>query len=572
MAEQNQAVAQSAVPGNAAVAVPVAPEFGPRSFRGLNKLSLFRQLGLLVGLAGSVALGVAMVLWSQEPSYRLLFGGLGDRDLSEIASVLDQSGIPYRLDQNSQAVMVPDSSVHAARLKLAAQGLPQSTRDGFELMEKNSGFGTSQFMETARYHRALESELARTISSIRGVDKARVHLAIPRQSVFIGSGQQPSASVMLSLFSGRRLNEGQVAAIVNLVASSVPSLPPERVAVVDQAGHLLTGRERSDLALAQEQLVHGQRLEDLYRQRISDILIPVLGDGRFRAQVAVSLDHTVIEETREDYQADPAAIRSERLYEQRRGAAADVQGVPGALSNQPPGAGQAPEVAGAGANGTNGGAAAAARNENTNRESTRNFELDRTISYSRTGPGRLKRLSVAVVVDDAVEKDKDGKLVRKPRTEQEIARFVSLVREAVGFSEARGDTVQVVNSSFYETPAAAAEPLPDEPIWKQPWVWDIGKQALGVLGVLLLIFAVLRPAMRNLATRAPQPAAAPAQGMMLAGPGQAALPASDGALGQMLSMTSENDYDTELQAAKQLVAEDPKRVAQVVKTWLHTDG
>jgi flagellar M-ring protein FliF len=542
--------------------------------RGLAQLPWLRQLAVLVGLAASVALGAAAVLWMQTPGYRLLYTGLAEKDQARIVDELQKVGIPYQLDTASGTIYVPEARVHDARLKLAAQGLPRSST-GFEMFgEGGSAFGTSQLIENARYQHALEGELARSIETIQSVERARVHLALPRQSGFLRDRQQPSASVVVNLYPGRHLDPGQVMAIVNLVASSIPNLSAERVTVVDQSGRLLNAPEKShDLAISATQFEYTRRLEEAYVKRIEDILAPIIGPNGVRSQVALDLDFTVTEQTQERYDPQGTVVRSEQVAEERSsGPGAGAIGVPGALSNQPPGAGSAPETTpkaaapaarpGAAATGA-AQAAAAAEAENLSRRATRNYELDRTISHTRIAPGRIRRLTVAVVVDDKPVVNEDGEIERKPLSEAELARITALVKEAVGFNAERGDSVQVTNIAFTRPPEP--EP-PPEPSWFQRMAWlSVGKQLLGGLAVLALIFGVLRPLMKALAARAaPAPAEVAVPGLP-APPGSAAVALPAGAARGL-------DYEQQVAAARQLAAQDPKRVARVVKNWVAGDA
>ena len=295
-----------------------------------------RQLLVLIGLAASISMGVTAAFWMQDPGYTVLFSNISDKESSEVINVLSSASIPYQLDDNTGAVKVPAEQVHQARLKLAEQGLPKSSGFGLEIMEGGNGFSTSQFMEGARYHHALETELARTIGSLQPVQSARVHLAVPKSTVFLGKKQQPSASVLLQLYAGRTLTESQVAAIVHLVGSSIPDLEPNQVTVVDQTGKLLNSPDdASELGLSARQLDYVRRVEDSYVARIENLLVPMLGAGRVRTTVTTELDFTQREETQELY--DPETIvRSEQVSEDRNNGAGLTGGIPGALSNQPP--------------------------------------------------------------------------------------------------------------------------------------------------------------------------------------------------------------------------------------------
>src|SRR5882757_757239 len=294
---------------------------------------------LLIGIAAAVAAGVTVVLWTRGPSYSLLFANIAAEDQSQIAQALDASQIPYRIQPGSNNIEVPAERVSEARMKLAGQGLPESG-GGFALMDKDPGFGVSQFMENARYQHALEAELARTIAALRPVEGARVHLAVPRQSAFVRDRKGSSASVFLQLKQGRRLEQEQIQAIVNLVASSIPDLEANQVTVVDQQGRLLSSPEGHDqFALREQQYDMIHRLEDDYAQRIEALLAPLVGPGRVRAQVVAQMDMAVTEEAHEQYKPDSQIVRSEQTSESMTKDASGSQGVPGALTNQPPAAG-----------------------------------------------------------------------------------------------------------------------------------------------------------------------------------------------------------------------------------------
>ncbi len=553
------------------------------SMRGFGNLPILRQLGLMIGLAASVALGVAVVLWSQTPNYRVLYSGLASQDAAQIADALQKDGIEYKVDEATGAVMVGADQVHIARLKLASQGLPKGTTQGFELLNEQPTFGSSQFMETARHQHALEGELSRTISTLGNVQNARVHLAIPKQSVFVRNRELPSASILVNLFPGRELSEGQVSSVVHLVASSVPNMNAERVTVIDQKGRLLTIPESSrGMQLTSNQFEYRRRLEDYYIKRIEDIISPIAGAGGVRAQVVAELDFSVTEETKETYNPAQSAVRSEQTVDEQSGLSGNIpSGVPGALTNQPPVGGTVTPPVSAVANAasqkntTNSGAAVAANNNgaplNSTKRATRNYEVDRTISHTQMPTGSVRRLSVAVVIDDKQTVGPKGEAVRTPLKPEEVARLTTLVKETVGFNEARGDSLNVINASF--TVPLAEAPIPDQPIIERPWVKDLAKQGLGAIAVILLIFAVLRPVLRSLAEKGKSIPAAPVQQMG----GNPELPNmmsnQVGLPGEAAARNSHSEsYESQLASARALVGQDPKRVAQVVKGWVATDA
>ncbi len=541
---------------------------------GLGNLNLLRQLGLLLGLAASVAIGFAVVLWAQGDDYRPLYASLDRLDSSEVLQILDSQRIRYRIDTHSGALMVPSDQIHEARLKLAEAGVHGERTVGFELLDRDQPLGTSQFMEDARYRRSLEGELARTIASIHSVRSARVHLAMPRQSVFLRDARKPSASVFLELFAGRRIEPEQVRAITNLVATSIPELTAENVTVVDQRGNLLSRLAQEDpgLAAANREIEYTQRLEERLARRVHGILEPVLGPGRFRAEVAADVDFTAVEQADEFYNADLPAVRSESRVEESRTGDAPVAGIPGALTNQPPGAGAAPEQAMAGP-----GVIPAQPPERSRSQSVRNYELDRTVSYTRHQVGRLRRLSVAVVVDDPALGNGAVNGEAAAWGDAELERIAILVRNAVGFDAARGDVVNVIHSPFALS-GELVEGIEGPPWWQEPWLAGVGRQLLAALFILVLVFGVLRPVMKNLTQSARDGGGD--MGMPLGGGGEAMATATGGGgrLGEdnvtlsggdsMLLPGPSDGYEQQINAIKGLIADDPGRVAQVVKKWV----
>ena len=545
-----------------------------------------RPLLLLLGIAGAVAAGVAVMLWWQGPNWSVLYGNLEGNDASQVVQALQTAGIKYKLNDATGAIMVSAAQVREARLKLAAQGLPESSSGGLDLLNKDSGIGVSQFMETARYQYALETELARTIATLKSVVGARVHLAITQQSAFIRERRPASASVLLQLRPGGRLEAEQVQAIVHLVASSIPDLNAEQVTVVDQQGRLLTANGSSQATIQSERFAAAQHIEENYAQHVEELLAPLFGAGRVRAQVTVDLDAMENEESHEQYKPDSAVVRSEQTAEQTAPAgAAGSGGVPGALTNQPPAggtvaaanpqsgnanapagtttpaaaAGAAPAAAAAPA--TAAGAAALAA-ESVSKQATRNFEIDRTLSYKREPGGRIKRLTVAVLVDNPTKTAADGKTSTAPLSAAQVEDITKLVKNAVGFDESRGDSVSVVNEAFHTEQADMSTEV--VPIWQRPMVQDIARLALGALVLLAIALGILRPMIRSLTTPTYVPAlagaasAAPQSG----GDAQAGGGNAEGGAAAPLA------YEQQIVQAKTLVAQDPKRVAQVVKTWV----
>ena len=518
----------------------------------VSRQPIMKQVGFLLAIAASIALGGYVLMWSQTPNYQVLFSGMQAKESSEVVAVLQQSNIDYRLDPSSGAVLVPSSKLQGLRLKLAAEGLPRSTSPGMDMLNEDQGFGTSQFVERARYQRAMEEELSRSISELYNVRSARVHLAVPKQSVFVRERKPPSASVVVNLYAGRNLERGQVAAITHMVASSVPNMSNENITVVDQKGNLLTQPERDKgLALSDSQMQYTQKLEKRYIQRIEDILSPIVGLDGVRAQIVAEVDFTVTEQTHESYNPDIAAVRSEQVQEESRVGAGGPIGVPGALTNQPPATGVAPEVAIA-----QEGEVISTSPGSSSKHSTRNFELDRTISHTRLAPGSIRKLSVAVLVDERRSTDARGNVESRPLTEQEMTRINALIMDAIGFDKARGDSLNVVNAAFVAPPIAEA--LPELPLWEQPWLWDVVKQVMGGLLVLFLVFGVIRPAFKDLNTVPKTTNNAPTAEQLLAMQNADEI--------QRITTGSEGLED-QLETVRNLVKTDPALVAQVVKNW-----
>ena len=576
---------------------PKKPLFGLSFLENLSEMSMLRQVGLLVGLAASVAIGFAVVLWSQQPDYRPLLGSLAGMDANQVMETLAAADISYTVEPNSGALLVKADDLARARLRLASAGVaPTDSNIGFEILDKEQGLGTSQFMEATRYRRGLEGELGRTVASLNNVKSARVHLAIPKSSVFVRDERKPSASVLVELYPGRSLEPSQVMAIINLVATSVPELQKSQITVVDQKGNLLSDQqELTELSMAGKQFDYSRRMESLYTQRVHNILQPVLGSGRYKAEVSADVDFSAVESTSETFNPDQPALRSEQSVNEQRQSSLGPQGVPGALSNQPPGPATAPENALAGqaaagavapgqplldANGqqimdpVTGQPMLAPFPADRREQSTRNYELDRSISYTRQQQGRLRRLSVAVVLDDQVVIGADGQATRVPRSAEELARFTRLVQDAVGFDASRGDSVSVINAPF--APDSFDEAFEEPPFYSQPWFWDIVKQVLGVLFILVLVFGVLRPILNNLTNPGKGKELQPADGE----PELGGLDDEDGLSNDRVSLSGPQSimlpsptegYEAQLNAIKNLVAEDPGRVAQVVKEWINAD-
>ncbi len=525
-----------------------------------NALPLQQKLLLAAVGAALLALFAGLWMWGQTPDYRVLYGNLTDRDGGAIIESLQQMNIPYKFADGGGALMVPSNQVYEARLKLASQGLPKGGSVGFELME-NQRFGITQFAEQVNYQRALEGELARSVQSIGAVAGARVHLAIPKPSVFIKEQQKPSASVVLSLQGGRLLDASQVSAIVHLISSSVPDLSAKNVTVVDQNGTLLSASHDGtpEGGLDANQLKYIHEVEQSYVTRIEGLLTPLMGAGNVRAQVSADIDFSRTEQTSEVFKPNQppnqSSVRSQQSSEALSGNGNATGGVPGALTNQPPVPATAPIVSGPGAPGNS----PTANVTNTQKESTVNYEVDRTISHTVLPVGMIKRMSVAVLLNGSRKStDAKGKSVSSPLSDAEKEQISNLIRDAMGFDQNRGDSLNVQVAAFSEN----KEIVEETPLWKQPDVIELAKNLLKyalIVGILLfVIFRVIKPALTTLFS--PPAPAANSEGAL------AAAPAAEGSQGYTPAVAP---YEQNLQVARQIAQQEPKIVASVIKDWVN---
>ena len=507
--------------------------------------------------------------WLQTPDYRVLFTNLGDRDGGAVVAALTQMNVPYKYNDGGSAIMVPSPLIYDTRLKLASQGLPKGGTVGFELLDQQK-FGTTQLQEQVNFQRGLEGELAKSIQSVSSVQTARVHLAIPKPTIFLREHQKPTASVMVTLYPGKTLDPAQVQGIVHLVSSSVPELADQSVGIVDGSGNLLS-RTPEVNGLDPGKLAYVHELEQSYQRRVAAILEPIVGAGNVRAEITADIDFSQTERTAETFQPNgvpqQAAMRSQSTIESTNTSGTPpVGGVPGALANTP----------------ANGGASAPAaqtpnsvpQNSATKKDNTTNYELDRTVETKRLPTGTVKRLSAAIVVNNrtvAGVKPADGNAAGKaddkkdakadavkvatsvPLKQEEIAQITALAREAMGFDEKRGDSINVVNTSF--TQAEVLAPV-DVPMWKDPdnlsMAKEIGKNAAFVLLAAYLLFGVLRPAIRRMTT--PVVSETTSTTELLATADQPATPSLA--------------YPEHLQRARQLARDDPKALAGLVRNWV----
>nr|WP_305849232.1 flagellar basal-body MS-ring/collar protein FliF [Providencia sp. M-27] len=424
------------------------------------------KIPLMIAAAAAVSIIVALLLWLRSPDYRVLLSNLSAKDGGDIVGQLTQMNVPYQIADNGSAILVPADKVHELRLKLAQSGLPKGGNTGFELLDKEQ-FGISQFSEQINYQRALEGELSRTIESLSPVQSARVHLAIPKPTLFVREQKLPTASVTVGLLPGRMLDEGQISAIVHMVSSSVTGLTASNVIIVDQAGRLLTNNDNSQQSANSAQIKMTKEMESHLKQRIEDILSPLVGRANIHAQVTAQMDFSKVEQTSEEYKPnqtpDSAAIRSRQNSQSMQNNNGGTGGVPGALSNQPVSAPNAPiETNKDNKDGTQ---TANNRNSVSNSQSdeTTNYEVDRKISHTQRQIGVVDRLSVAVIVNYHSQDSENGPEM-KPLPPEMLQQIEALTREAMGFSTARGDSLNITNSLFTnETPIEEVPSLLESP-------------------------------------------------------------------------------------------------------------
>ncbi|AHF75751.1 Flagellar M-ring protein [Sodalis praecaptivus] len=552
----------------------------------LERLRVHPKLTAAVAVAAAIALVVALALWAKSPDYRVLYSNLSDRDGGDIVTQLTQMNIPYRFSEQGTALLIPADKVHETRLKLAGQGLPKGGAVGFELLDQEK-FGISQFSEQINYQRGLEGELARTMETLGPVVSARVHLALPKPSLFIREQKNPSASVTLTLQPGRVLDDGQVSAIVYMVASSVAGMPPANVTVLDQQGHLLTQADPNGRELNATQLKFSNELENNFQRRIENILAPVVGSGNVHAQVTAQIDFDSQEQTEERYgpngSGDSAAIRSRQASESEQLGGGAQGGVPGALSNQPAPANSAPidktpanrtpartaarpapnANANANANATSG--RAPTQSSNTRKDETVNYELDRTLRHVRRNVGQLQRLSVAVVVNyQGTSDDATG----KPLPPETLRQIEAITREAMGYSSERGDTLSVINTPFMQS----GDGEPALPFWQQPLLLNALLSAGRWLVVLLAAWWLWRKVVKPLVaskTAAPQAAATATTVQAAAAAEEDVVVKLSKEQQEAQQRAAQRDHtEARAERVRTLADSDPRIVALVVRQWI----
>ncbi len=554
-----------------AIANPQYPAV-PASFGArIAALPVKSRVGLGAGIVALIAVLAAILMWSSQGDYKVLYANLSDKDGGAIIAQLSQMNVPYRYTEGGGAILVPAAQVHDLRLKLASAGLPKGSVVGYELMD-GAKFGQTQFQERLTFQRGLEGELTRSITAMPAVQNARVHLALPNQNGFFREQQKPSASVMLSLYPGRTLERSQIAGIVHLVSSSVPEMNPKAVSVLDQTGALLSNTEDNGAGLDAQQLQYVNQIEASYTKRILDILEPVIGRDNLRAQVTADVDFSQVESTSEEFKPNQgtdasATVRSMQSTEQNGSNGANgATGIPGATSNQPPIAATAPLTGASQPLQTAGGAGGAT--SNSRKEAVTNYEVDKTVRVVRNATGSVRRLNAAVVVNHRTMTDAKGKTSTVPLTPEEVEKLNTLVRESIGFKQERGDSVKVINAPF----KVEVAPVDNTPLWKQPQTLDM-MRALAVpvslaLVAMVVIFGLIRPALKAAQTPpAPiEPVDARGNTLDAVVDDDEALPG--GVAHRQVKQIEGPRVSPHLDSARAFAKDNPAAVASIVRGWV----
>ena len=523
---------------------------------------------ILVGFV--MVIGIVLIIMMREPPMVVLFPKLAEEDKAQVMQLLTNQGIKAQLDNMTGQVTVQRPDFYRAKMALAAQGLPKTSATGYDLLTQMP-MGTSRSVEAVKLKQAQENELARSIMEIRDIEAARVHLAVPERSAFVRDQQPPSASVFVKLSAGRVLGPGQVQSILHLVSSSVPYMSASAVTLVDQYGNLLSNPQRdADMGLTAQQLEHKSRVEKILRDRIVNLMTPIVGIGNVTSEVNVEMDFTRLEQTREIYDPESRAIRSkqESVQDSSDGIA---RGVPGATSNQPP---TTPQLA---QNATPTPAQANEPPKNHSANSVQNFEVSREVRSSRAALGEVKRLSVAVLLRASTTPDpKTGKPVEKVMSEAETQRLTQLLQQAVGFDGERGDRVSLVSTNF-----ADEQPLALRSWYDAPWLEDAIRQGGILLVLVVVVLGALRPLLVRLMSAADYAAL---QSETVMGEGETIevqegesledikarlKPKKTAITAEMLDTA--NSYDDKVAVIRILVGDDSSRVTAVLKQMIQRD-
>lgn len=507
------------------------------AIKTIFNFDIVRRLFFLGGIAASVAVGVSLYQWIQDPLYRPLPYTLNDQNLSTIVDTLEKANIRYKINENTGSVSVPTEDLNAAKIKLSSAGIQKEEGFNYSFLNDQGKLGTSQFIESARYLRALETDLARTIRAIQGITNAKVHIAIPQNNIFADENAKTTASVIINVMPGYENDKEKIRAIIQLVAASVPELDPTNVAITDQYGHYLSSIISQDSILNQEQLTYQNNIQHYYENRIKMLITPMMGENKTSINVNANIDFTQKEEADEEYNPDAKTLRSEQSITESNSASGS-SGVPGALSNQPPAGGTTPNPS--------------ASSGQSRSESTKNYEVSKSTKYVRAAAPIIKNISVAIVVDDESKFDpKTKKTTPIPISKDKMDKITELVKSAIGYNKDRGDQVTVINSGFIPN---KIEELPPIPLWEQPWFWDWAKRIAGILAgfvFLAIIYKKISPEFRPNKNK------------------QAALAHADMPF-ESLPVTPEmiKLKNEQINILKELASKDPNKVASIIKKWV----
>jgi flagellar M-ring protein FliF len=505
-----------------------------------------KQLIFLLSLAGSVALGIVMYTSIREPVYRPLDYQVNAQNMSAMVDTLDKAGIKYKINDQDGLLYVDSKDTQMARMKLASAGIAKDDSFNFSFLNDKSNLGNSQFIENARYLRALESDLSKTISALEGVASARVHIAMPQTNTFADENSRPTASVVLNVGPGISSDKEKISAIIQIVASSVPGLDPKDVSVTDQYGHYLSNSMDKQSQYDAEQLAYQNNLQSYYEKRIESLIAPIVGQNKVNVRVYADIDFSLQETAKEEYDPNQKVIRSEQEESESAGGAGGASGTPGALSPTAPSSGSDKSGAAGGGSGKS--------------QSVRNYELGKSVSYKKSNFAKLNSLSVAVVVDNQTHVDaKTGKSITLPVDKDQMSKLTDLVKATIGFDDHRGDRVTVINSSF--TPPVVETPPAPLPMWQEPWFWDWTKKILGIILGFIVIFFIHGQIARFAKLSAPAPvpvkAKRPDLGVEAETEDSGSLPAD------MQHMKQE-----QIKRLKEMANRDPERIALVIKSWI----
>jgi len=535
---------------------------------GMNSLAPLKQVGILIAIAASIALGVFIALWSNDPAMRPL-PNLEAEASMDVINYLEQQQIPYKVSTSGR-ILIPQSRYKRIQMELGSQGVVVEDAGSRSYLDQDTGFGVSQRMEKARLLRNQEMQLKATLEQFNGVRAVKVHLAIPKESSFIKNRRKPSASVLLNLYSRGAISEQQSDSMVDLVAGSIPNMERNQVTITDQFGRLYHSgsMSKTQRESSRELKIVRERQEEI-RSRIEQILTPIVGAAAYTVQVNLDMDFTQTEQTMQTFNPDLPAVRSERTIEDNRNSGS-AQGVPGALSNQPPGNSSIP------ANSANANASQKSAATNSRVEAERNFDLDTTISHILPQVGIVNRISISVGLDYIDDPDNAGQRISRAAVDTD--RINRLIQAAVGFSVQRGDVVSV--ESF---PFVAGETLPaPAPLafYQQELFQSLLKPITGLILVLVLIFVVLKPAFSKLSTAPTQLAVADKQDQDFDDLGSG-LAGGEGLAGDQVTLSGHDNLELppptvgevkKLEQAKGVVNNNPTLVAQLVKGWIEEDG